>query len=148
MSNPSRSLLRLPIQIAIWTLMLVALLGPHTHWSICLTGNCDARIETAAAHCSCCHDDAAEDDRDEGDGSNRGYTCADCCVDLAMAIDEGPMPRPVIAPTIEHEELVAVLPVAVPAAGSAVAARLLGHDTGPPRTDRRTDLIATTILRE
>ena len=145
-------------QIAVWTLMLIALLGPHTSWSICLTGICIERVETVAACCSCCHDAAdgdaegsdavdSEQGRGDGDGENRGDTCPGCCLDLALAIDEAPLPKPVSAPNVDHE-VAAILPPQVLDTGSAVAARYQGHDTGPPRVDRRTALIATTILRE
>lgn len=139
----------MPLQIAIWTLMLVALLGPHTQWSVCLTGKCTTRVEAATACSGCCQGGVASEDRGTGDGENGGDCCAGCCIDLAMVIDEGPLPRPVVAPATDHEhEVIAVLPAPATDTSSAVAARLLGHDTGPPRVDRTTALIATTILRE
>ena len=148
MFRPRKALLRLPVQIAVWTLLLIALLGPHTPWSVCLTGKCNHPIAvdvTAAGEvCSCCHHEKKPGKC--GTGEN-GAGCPGCCIDLAMAIDEAPLPTPVTVPDLDPG-IVAILPAAVPAPSCAKAARYAGLDTGPPRTDQRTDLIATTILRE
>lgn len=126
--------------------MLVALLGPHQQWSVCLTGMCsDAVTATVASGCCCEVDQDA--DRGKGDGENRGDCCPGCCLDLAMTIEEGPLPNPVQSPEV-NDSAVATLPPGLSPPSSATASRYGGHDTGPPRTDQRTDLIATTVLRE
>lgn len=159
MQKPNRTLRR-AVQIAVWTLLMLALLGPHSAWSICLTGDCTepnavsskatatapSEVGTASC-CSCCNDDDADSSRGQGDGENGGETCPGCCIDLAIAIDEAPMPQPVRAPD-SQQQIVAILPDAALHVSSAVAARFARPDTGPPRTDQRTELIATTILRE
>ena len=78
---------------------------------------------------------------------NRGDCCPGCCLDLAMTIEEGPLPNPVQSPEV-NDSAVATLPPGLSPPSSATASRYGGHDTGPPRTDQRTDLIATTVLRE
>ncbi|MCA8949434.1 MAG: hypothetical protein KDE27_08015 [Planctomycetes bacterium] len=158
MTRPRPRLLQRPVQIAIWLLMTLALIGPHTHWSVCTTGKCRPQpvaiavatpVEASAPSehaCACCaHKHAPQ--RDRGKVENRADGCAGCCVDLAIDIDEGPLPQPVTVPDLTPGHA-AIPPSLAPFASSARAARFQGHDTGPPRVDRTTSLLATTILRE
>lgn len=152
-SRPRRSRLRATFQAVAWTLLSIALLGPHTHWSVCLTGACNQRTTTATAtqdSCGdicrdCCH---AAPGRARG-GDNGEHTCKGCCVDLAIALEEAPLPRAIDLPPIEPQ-VVAVLPLPAPAlpVHGRTPTRLPPHATGPPRPNPRTELIATTILRQ
>lgn len=152
MTRHRPTLLRLPIQIAIWTLLLVALLGPHQQWSVCMTGDCyRPTSEKIATGCCCCCPDAADAGRGEGDGDGDGDNgaerCGGCCVDFAMAIDEAPLPKPVQAPD-HSDDVVATLPPTIVVPSGATAASYQARGADPPRVDRRIDLIATTVLRE
>ena len=86
--------------------------------------------------------DTASGDREWIDDPSR---C--CCVDLEIVFEEGPVPKPVRVPDVE-EHIVAVLPPMVTAPPGASIARLEDYVRGPPRVDRRLDVIATTVLRE
>jgi hypothetical protein len=119
--------------------MLVVCTGPH----------CDGRIQLAHAQGSCCdheHDDAAPSDGPDGD--EPGAPCCDDdgrCIDLALAIGIGPLPERTgidreAPPRVQAE------PPALPRLPAAALAVLRPHATGPPRADRRTALLASTIL--
>lgn len=133
--------------------MLVALLAPHSSWSVCLSGACNpvsvnpVSVAAAPAESCCCCSGAEADERDDSIPALHGDSCNGCCVDFALAIDDGPLPKPVTAPE-SCEQLVAVLPPTIRLEGSAHRARFDGFDTGPPRVDRTTALLSTTILRE
>ena len=180
MTRPRTNRARLPLQqrgwsVVIGALMLLALLGPHSPWSVCLTGRCgpptattfaasvdlptpatlscccsqaaaEATARTTAPTASCCA--AEETPIPMGPEPRNGAdSCHGCCIDLATDIDEGPMPEPVLSPDVETG-IAAILPPAPTGPGSAPAARAFGFDTGPPRPAELLGRIATTVLRE
>lgn len=176
MTPSRRARSRLPLQqrgwaVVVGALMLLALIGPHTSWSVCLTGCCVPGTEVAmrsavdgapaaegvAESCCCCSVNAATPQRDRSDDRpdvpdgpeprNGNDSCHGCCIDLATQIDEGPLPQPVVPPDLETGTA-AILPPAIAGVSSARAARHARFDTGPPRPAELLDRIATTVLRE
>lgn len=69
-----------------------------------------------------------------------------CCVDLQTEIEVGPVPRADVAPPPLFVSPAAA-PVLAQTALPHADARDWPHDTGPPRVDSRTRLLATTVLR-
>ena len=157
MPRRHRAQLRLIVQVAIWTLMVLALLGPHTHWSVCLSGRCghgamtesvaQRSVPAATPACCCCQHPAEKEEGAGGGARNGAKSCCGCCIDLAIDIDVAPVPTPVRPPP-GNGVVVAILPALVPPESSATEARFEVPDTGPPRIDRRIELIPTTVLRE
>jgi hypothetical protein len=142
-------LLRTPVQITIWLLLLIVTLGPHHSLFVCTMGCC--RVEAAAAPaeeagCSCC---AKKAENASGGSSerNRARGCHDCCIDVAMLTELGPMPRTVDCPDLDMPFLGEV-PYAAEAGVDHGVDAPQPRSTGPPRPDRPTDLLATTILRQ
>ncbi|MFO1076161.1 MAG: hypothetical protein U1E73_00380 [Planctomycetota bacterium] len=151
---PTRKLLRMLLLAAGWLLLLAALCGPHTSWSVCLTGHCRHQAAAAAprpaAHGCCCgHDAPARAELRLGEEGNDASCPHGCCVDFMIALENGPLPTMVAAPDLTPP-LVALLPAPAdePATAGANAARHAFDDTGPPRPDAKTALRATTVLRE
>jgi hypothetical protein len=148
----TRWLTRAPAQILIWLLLLVCV-APQHPLLVCTMGCCGAAAAVSPAqqpvkaeHCSCCqHEPAAKTEGERGGAKNRS-ACQDCCVDLALLTRVGPMPRPVNLPDVDPP-CIAVVPAEAADEDSSVATALPLHCTGPPRTDARTALIATTNLR-
>ncbi len=162
-----RARTRLPLQqrgwaVVIGALMLLALVGPHTSWSVCLTGRCvpgnevalRAAVDETGESCYCCSVNAETPQRDRSDDrpevpdgpepKNGNDSRHGCCIDLATQIDEGPLPQPVVPPDLETGSA----PILPPAIAVVSAARHAGFDTGPPRPAELLDRIATTVLRE
>lgn len=147
---PSRWLLRTPAQITIWLLLLLVTLGPQHSLLVCTMGCCNApapaATEEVADGCPCCSGSTAgretEDTRTPG---NRAL-CRDCCLDLALMTEVGPLPKPVGLPDSDPP-CVAMLPDEPAGAEGLPHGALTLHCTGLPRADARTALIATTNLR-
>jgi hypothetical protein len=145
-------LLRTPVQITIWLLLLIVTLGPHHSLFVCATGCCRAAAAQAeAGGCSCCQKTSCCAATHDGGGStakNGARRCHNCCIDVATLTELGPMPRTVDCPDL-----------APPCIGEVPYAADDGFDhgvdaprprcTGPPRPGLTTDLLATTtILRQ
>lgn len=149
---PTRRLLRALLLALGWLLLVVALCGPHTSWSVCLTGRCRHHAEAAVAQatpdCCCKHAAPAQAALGLGEHGNEAACPHGCCVDFMIGLENGPMPTPVVAPDLTLP-LVAVLPplLHLPRIGTPTA-RFAWHDTGPPRPDAKTALRRTTVLRE
>lgn len=138
------------VAFALWCLVplrfLVICTGPHAQGS----------VEFAHAAGSCCgdhheaHDGCGDDHRvGDSDGGNVHGDHAESsrgrCWDVPLAIDEGPLPERV---TIDlHSDLVvAVLEAWCSGSLQAWFEAVRPPATGPPRTDQRTELLATTLL--
>lgn len=139
-------------------LALVIFLGFPRLLVVCSGPHCADRIQLLHATGSCCGDELTAD----GDGdcasphdSHSGSLPSDdeeqvlpagCgCTDVPLAIDEGPAPEPphfVVNATTAIAS-VAWQPIAVLTEGTPLA---LPPPTGPPRTDQRIELLATTLL--
>lgn len=156
---------RATVHVLLWSALLVLLFGSRVSLHVCTGTCCAAPAAAASAATGCCTDEAAacccahgggaptaagaaEGDDAPAEPHTRGTCRAGCCVDLQLAFEQGPLPRRVAAE--DGPQLVAVAPPAPPAVPFA-----LGADepephppaTGPPRRDRRTELLSTTILR-
>ena len=148
-------LLRAPVQITIWLLLLIVTLGPQHSLIVCATGCCRAAAAAPAEDegCSCCskHDSccaaAAHEDAGGTTDKNGARRCHKCCIDVAMLTELGPMPRAVDCPDLDAP-CIGVVPYAIDLGGDHGTDAPRPHSTGPPRPDPTTDLLATTILRQ
>jgi hypothetical protein len=132
-------------QVLAWAVLLVLSLGLQRLLVVCTGPDCDHQVEFVHASGTCCdHAPAkhccAADDRGETAVAGHGG-----CVDVALDSELGPVPQrttfappsaPCLAATID-------LPATAP---RAHATAVLPYCTGPPRPDRRTELIASTLL--
>lgn len=95
--------------------------------------------------CACC---AAHRDRGEREGEGERHGGGDCgsCVHVALGVELGLPPAPIDVPAdgavFDWLDLPALAP-------RLVVSRIAAHppSTGPPRCDRRTALLASTVLR-
>ena len=147
-------LLRAPVQITIWLLLLIVGLGPQHSLFVCATGCCKAMAAAAApeaAGCSCCSKAAcsAAAPADTGGSSekNGARRCHDCCIDVAVLTELGPLPRTVDCPDLEPPFL-GTLPYAAEDDSDHGVDAPRPRCAGPPRPDLPTNLLATTILRQ
>jgi hypothetical protein len=126
--------------------LLVVALAPHVPMTVC-TGDCCAAADEPASCCEggCCAGGAPHDPA-PGEERSRDLCGPHCCVDLLVDVDPAPVPG---APEREHPRIaICALPLAGCAAPRAGWPEwTTPHDTGPPRVDRRTTLIASTVLR-
>ena len=159
-SRPGSQVSRQVRRISIWAVLLVICLGLPRFLVICTGPHCHGSVEFVHASGSCCRDqhevevgrhshdhDHDHDHGDEGDSGERESAeprrCG--CTDVAFSIAEGPLPERI---TFEFHDSPAVDVVDSWLAGTprAQLATVLPPATGPPRTDRRTELLATTLL--
>lgn len=123
-----------------WLALLV--LGFPGSWVVCTGPHCDGRIEVAHSSGTCC--DAEPHHRGPDDtGATAGEDHG--CEDLVLGIGPGPLPERL---SFDHDDG----PDPQTTAGDACKISS-GHATvvrppatGPPRIDRRTALIADTVL--
>ena len=145
MFNPRSSWLACSVaQVAIWLALLVVSLGLSRFLVVCTGPHCHGAIEIAHLAGSCCdheHEVAAPAD-ELGDQICEGHGQ---CVDEALGIDIGPLPQQLSSP---HSDVACFGPSPTAAFLSlwARAVAMLPPITGPPRTDPRTALLATTTL--
>jgi hypothetical protein len=143
-------LLRAPAQITIWLLLLFVALGPQHSLFVCTTGECCSAPASDVdcgpeVRCACCR--AAAADAGKGHGPRvRPLRSHDCCIDLALLTEVGPLPTPVDCPDLSPQ-VVAQAPELGPGDAGRGGEPPPLHCTGPPRSDPRTALLATTILR-
>lgn len=150
-----RQLLRQARQVSIWSVLFVLCLGLTRFLVVCTGPHCQGSVEFVHASGSCCQDhhevqggcsehDHGDDHDDcgEGDSAEPGR-CG--CTDVAFAIGEGPLPERI---TFESSDapVVAVLGAWPTYSPSEPHVAVLPPATGPPRTDQRTELLATTLL--
>lgn len=142
-------------QISIWAVLFMLCLGLPRLLVVCTGPHCQGSIEFVHASGSCCEDrHEVQDGCREHDHGEGGGDCGEgdsvesggCgCVDIAFSIGEGPLPERV---TFEfHDAPVAASVDSWPAyMPREQFATELPPSTGPPRTDQRTELLATTLL--
>lgn len=154
MPTTHRNLLRCTIQVATWILLLVTAFGSRSQFGVCTADVC-CNPTTTTSTCGCCgccastpHGTAlregATTDGDLPSLQPRG--CTECRLDLSLPLQPAPLPRTVHAPDLETSAIAwfAAGPGQQPAAAEPCPCPF---DTGPPRPDRRTGLLATTVLR-
>lgn len=155
--------LRRTTWIVLAALMLVFGLGisHRSHFVVC-TGQCcrcDEAKPVRRDHCaSCCcrvhttgkraqprvATSSATSGRQPGPGQRR--TCEPgCCVDLVFDVELAPALR-AAAEHVAHASATEIAEVRLDAPTRGWPQREWPHDTGPPRTDRRTALRACTVL--
>ena len=141
------------------TVMLFVLgVLPRSHAVVCLARLGLVAAETAAAaertapHCSCCEHrtkpalPAVPTERSPGERRVGAHCPPGCCVDLQADLEIGPVPRADLPPM---PALVAIAPFADErrVASTDHDDSAWNFDTGPPRTDARTALRGTVVLR-
>ena len=145
-------------QVSIWAILVVLCLGLPRFLVVCNGPHCHGSIEFVHVSGSCCqdhhevevgcrdhahdHDDHDGDGRGEGDRAQPGRGG---CTDIAFAIEEGPVPERYKV-DFHDGALVDVVAAWLAFTPSVRVATVRPPATGPPRTDRRTDLLATTLL--
>lgn len=146
-----------------WLVLLVIGLGLSRHVIVCtqpccgghvkLAPSCDLTTgsapESSIATTNCCDHDrhrGSPDERRPGDERTEGRPGCSGCVNVSLGVDLGlpPANMPTIA-GLPAPSLTAV--VASPWADIDAFAVVHPPATGPPRCDRRTELLASTILR-
>lgn len=148
-----RQLSRQPRQFSIWAVLLVLCLGLPRFLVVCTGSHCQGSVEFVHAPGSCCEDHhevpdgCRECEHDDGDcGGGDSVEPSRCgCTDVALVIDEGPLPERL---TFEFSDapVIAVLDSWPAYSPSEQRVAVLPPATGPPRTDQRTELLATTLL--
>lgn len=131
---------------------------PRNHAVVCLarlglvTTESTAAVERTTPHCSCCAPAAATprpvvpSERSPGERRVGAHCPPGCCVDLQADLEIGPVPRADLPPM---PALVAIAPFADErrVASTDHDDSAWNFDTGPPRTDARTALRGTVVLR-
>jgi hypothetical protein len=160
MTEMMRPALRGTTWVLLAALLLVFGLGlSHRFHLVVCTGSCCAAARASSvpvpretcSTCRCCEHSraktgSADREQEPGSGRHRGVCKPGCCVDLVFDVELAPAPRAVSedAPSthgIEPVQVAGVLPT------NSWPQWLWPHDTGPPRTDKRTELRASTVLR-
>lgn len=145
-------------QILVLLSLLVLCLGLPRLLVVCSGPHCHGSIEFVHASGSCCqehhevevgcgaheHAQGDDDDGDYGEG-DAAEPSRSGCTDVALSIAEGPLPERITFELLDAPatDLVDSWLVDPP---SAQPATVLPPPTGPPRTDQRTELLATTVL--
>jgi len=145
-------------QISILAVLLMLCLGLPRFLVVCSGPHCHGSIEFVHASGSCCQDhhevEVGCGAHEHAHGEDNGGDCGDgetaepsrCgCTDVAFSIAEGPLPERI---TFEFHDAPAVDVVDswLAYTPSAQPDTVLPPATGPPRTDQRTELLATTLL--
>jgi len=143
-------------QISIWSVLFVICLGLPRLLVVCTGPHCHGSVEFVHASGSCCQDPHAvevgcgpheHEHGDEGEcGDPESAEPSGCgCTDVAFSLGEGPLPERI---TFEFHESPAadVADSWLAYTPTAQPATVLPPATGPPRTDQRTELLATTLL--
>lgn len=143
-------------QTSIWAVLLVICLGLPRFLVVCNGPHCHGSVEFVHASGSCCndhhelrsscgtHDDDHGDEGDCGEGES-AEPGRHNCTDVAFSIAEGPLPERI---TFEFHDgpAVDVVDSWIAYSPSVQPAPVVPPATGPPRTDQRTELLATTLL--
>lgn len=132
-----------------WACLLMLLAWVPGRFVVCIGPNCDNRIEFA--HVGCCDCDSladAHEARDPGTPNplpiQSGRGCG--CKDVALSLGLGPTPKRWTGDNPDAP-LACLVPPAVAAMGVTAPNRCVCRpSTGPPRVDRRTELLASTVL--
>lgn len=145
---------RLAVHLLLWTALLALMVGTHQTLRFCIGCSCGTAVEAACCRtdddAGCCKAKAPRQGaREKGDSLRADVHChAGCCIDVSLAFEHGPLPKRVV-PGHGPVLVVALAPepprAAIAFAGSECEPG--APATGPPRRDRRTLLLSSTILR-
>lgn len=151
--------------MVIWAVLLVVAMAPRRSVEVC-RGECCATATAAGHACECCCGGAtaAEEPtaachehvptgglatgREDGTAPdhNRATSCGNCRVSVSLTLELGPLPQ-----MVHHSfaPLASLELASAPAwdGGDCAPGGTWPFDTGPPRPDPKTLLIATTNLR-
>lgn len=142
-ARPHRLLLRVALLAA-----MVLLLGLPQVLVLCVHHDGDASLEWAHPEGTCCHHDATVEGRvaSEGDVDETPVIApGGSCEHDTLAIDIAPPPQPETATAAPLHLAFAIAPFVTPAPMERTTTRR-PPPTGPPRTDPRTELRATSLL--
>lgn len=136
-------------QAAFALVLLLCAFAPHNHVVVCTMDR--ASVDAEASGCECCRAKANAERKGAptprpGEDGIRAACPPHCCLDLVLDFEQGPLPKPFTA-VLPLARVVATLPMHVDPCGDAGQPWLQPHDTGPPRPDASTALLASTILR-
>lgn len=145
-------------QVSVWVVLFVLCLGIPRCLVVCTGPHCQGSIEFVHASGSCCKDhhdlqgscsvpEHGHRDHDESDcGEGESAAPSRCgCTDVAFSVAYGPLTER-IAFEFHDSPAVDVVDSWIAYTPSAQPAPVLPPATGPPRTDQRTELLATTLL--
>jgi hypothetical protein len=141
------------VHLLLWTALLALMAGTHQTLRFCVGACCQTSVDESSCRevpggACCCNQAPRGEEEDGGDCLLADCCSAGCCISVRLAFEHGPLPRRVL---LEHgpEPILAVAPEPAPATSelSASACDLCAPATGPPRRDRRTLLLSSTILR-
>lgn len=155
--SPRESLCsRKAAQVCTWLVALVLCLGLPRFLVVCSGPHCLGNVEFAHAKGSCCdghHSDrsiAGSGPRSHGEAPAPGedsITAQGCgCSDVPLAFEQGPLPSRFAGNLGNPETVTCVSAHTAIHAASEVRSVHVPPATGPPRTDSRTALLATTVL--
>lgn len=158
-----RPLLRLPVQIVIWAMLLLVALAPRRSVEVC-TGDCCAAAAASGHACECCsHCDAAAEPcaaqelsaeaaeegttaESTGPDQNRARFCGNCRISVSLSVELGPLPQ-TVSPGAGALACLGLASDAARPGNQPETDGIWPFDTGPPRPDPKARLIATTNLR-
>lgn len=143
-ARPHRLLLRVALLAA-----TVLLLGLPQVLVLCVHHGGDASLEWAHPEGTCCHHDATGNGPVAGEGGatdeTPGIAPGGGCEHDSLAIDLAPPPQPDAATAAPLHFAFAIAPFVTPSPTERATMRR-PPPTGPPRTDARTELRATSLL--
>lgn len=143
----------------IWAIVLVQCSGISRALVVCTGPHCDSRVEFLHPAGACC-DDSHEvidgcaghqhgDDEERGrnrDGGDQSEEPGPCgCTDVPVAIDDDAVPER-LTPAAGDSSAMAVFEPMPTIVAHEYCECELPPPTGPPRVDRRIELLATTVL--
>lgn len=143
-SNPASAKAHPLSQVLAWAALLVLTLGLPRLFVICVGPHGGAHVEVVHASGACCAHDAerrapADVDGDAIDDDHRG------CTDVALGLGTAPLPK-AVSVDLEQQSYAMVFGFDVTDDRPDTTAGLRPPSTGPPRPDRRTLLLASTVL--
>jgi hypothetical protein len=146
MRRPGRArLTTATTQAVAWFVLLVLGLGWPRFLVSCTGPHCDSRLEFVHAASHCCDHDHGGGASGHGQEVSLSPGCGGC-VDVAIGFETGPLPRKL---AVDQDCPAVTWTTTLPsfhAPDELQAVALRPPTTGPPRPDRRTELIESTIL--
>lgn len=140
-------------QVAAWVVLLVLALGFPRFLVDCSGPHCDGLIKIAGVRGSCCEHEGRDPqwceqeqcEASEGDLGEVAWEGHCDCTEGVLEIGTGPLPERV---SLEHDSQPCFQPIdlVLPESPHANGLALRPPTTGPPRTDQRTALLASTLL--
>lgn len=143
--SPTAPKSRVLRQVIAWAALLVLTLGLPRLFVICVGPHGDAHVAVLHTSGGCCAHDGAEGEGSDLDGD---VVIADHggCVDVALGVDTAPLPK-AKGVDLQHQTCTFAFPPVAAADQATSSTDWRPPSTGPPRVDRRTALLATTVLR-